>query len=204
MNIKSIVSVTIILVLSTSADAALMSRLGGQAYYDTVLDITWLTDANYAMTSGYDDDGYMDWDTSLLWAGQLVFAGYDNWRLAGIKNTTDPAAATCIGYNCDDTEMAFMYYTNLGGNNGGGKLTGNQAPFVNIKAEYWADIMVDAGHSINYHFSDGIQFTHPNHNEFAAWAVMDGDISAVPIPAAVWLFASGLLGLAGMARSREA
>jgi hypothetical protein len=97
MNIKSVVSATVILVLSTSLNAALISRLGGQAYYDTVLDITWLADANYAMTSGYDDDGYMDWNTSLLWADQLVFAGFDSWRLSGKKKTTDPAAAPCIG-----------------------------------------------------------------------------------------------------------
>ena len=29
------------------------------AYYDTVLDITWLADANYVQTSGYDADGKM-------------------------------------------------------------------------------------------------------------------------------------------------
>lgn len=34
------------LFISLSANAALLSRLGGQAVYDTVLDITWLTDVN--------------------------------------------------------------------------------------------------------------------------------------------------------------
>jgi hypothetical protein len=37
-------------------------------------------------------------------------------------------------------------------------------------------------------------------NTRAVWAVRDGDVlSAVPLPAAVWLFGSGLLGLAGLA-----
>ena len=31
-----------------------------------------------------------------------------------------------------------------------------------------------------------------------------GDVSAVPVPAAVWLFGSGLVGLAGVARRRKA
>ena len=96
-----------------------------------------------------------------------------------------------------------MLYTNLGGNNGASNLTGDQGPFVNIQAQYWADIVIDAEHSINYHFSDSLQFTHPNYFEFAAWAVMDGDIGAVPIPATVWLSGTGLLGLAGMARRRK-
>ena len=32
-----------------------------EAYYDTALNITWLADANYAKTSGYDADGLMNW-----------------------------------------------------------------------------------------------------------------------------------------------
>jgi hypothetical protein len=39
---------------------------------------------------------------------------------------------------------------------------------------------------------------------FHAWAVRDGDIGAVPIPAAAWLFGSGLLGLIGVARKKTA
>ncbi len=48
-----------------------------EAYYDTVLDITWLADANYAQTSGYDADGMMDY--------RLASLGFSNWRLPRIK-----------------------------------------------------------------------------------------------------------------------
>ena len=34
--------------LTISANAALVSRLGGLAYYDTEANLTWLTDANVA------------------------------------------------------------------------------------------------------------------------------------------------------------
>ncbi len=37
-----------------------------------------------------------------------------------------------------------------------------------------------------------------------AWAVRDGDVGAVPVPAAVWLFGSGLIGLLGVARRKRA
>lgn len=36
----------------------------------------------------------------------------------------------------------------------------------------------------------------------AVWAVRDGDVAAVPLPGAVWLFGSGLLGLVGLARRK--
>ena len=42
-------------------NAALIDR-GGGLIYDDVLDITWLQDANYAQTSGYDADGFMNWN----------------------------------------------------------------------------------------------------------------------------------------------
>jgi len=193
-----VLSCALALLFCTTANAALISRLDGQAYYDDVLDITWLADANYAKTSGYDLDGYMNKEDSLLWADQLVFGGVNNWRIAGRKKTTPPETEACIGYNCTDSEMSYMYYVNLGGDSGLSKLTGNQGPFKNIRAEYWSDISLDSLNSVNYHFSDGLQFKHPNYFEYAAWAVMDGDIQAVPIPAAIWLFSSGLLGLISM------
>ncbi len=36
-----------------------------------------------------------------------------------------------------------------------------------------------------------------------AWAVRSGDVSAVPVPAAVWLFGSGLIGLLGIAKRKR-
>lgn len=53
-----------------------------EAYYDTVLDITWLADANYAQTSGYDNDGVMSWYSAMSWTTQLEYNGYSDWRLA--------------------------------------------------------------------------------------------------------------------------
>ena len=45
--------------ISTKVNAALLSRLGGLAYYVDAANLTWLADANYAHTSGYDADGRM-------------------------------------------------------------------------------------------------------------------------------------------------
>ncbi len=42
-----------------------------------------------------------------------------------------------------------------------------------------------------------------NYYSTAAWLVSDGDIAAIPVPTAVWLFASGLVGLFATARQKH-
>ena len=63
-------------VVSSSSHAALYDR-GNGLIYDDGLDITWLQDANYAQTSGYDSDGTMTWSEASTWAAQLEYGGYD-------------------------------------------------------------------------------------------------------------------------------
>jgi hypothetical protein len=78
--------------LCGTASATLLSRLGGQAYYDTVLDITWLQDANLASSnafgiSGIEPNGQMTWLTAGSWIaamnadGGMGYLGLDDWRL---------------------------------------------------------------------------------------------------------------------------
>jgi hypothetical protein len=66
--------------LAGGASAALIVRPGGMVY-DTDLNITWLRDANYAKTSGYDADGLMNWTAATTWAANLSYGGYDDWQL---------------------------------------------------------------------------------------------------------------------------
>ena len=49
--------------------------------------------------------------------------------------------------------------------------------------------------------SSGIQRFYPKNIALAAWPVVQsGDVGEVPVPAVVWLFGSGLIGLIGVAR----
>lgn len=106
-----------------SAQAALLDR-GGGMLYDTVLNITWLQDANYAKTSGYDADGAMTWTQAGNWAANLVYGGFSDWRLASntpVNGTswnyaTTNNGSTDAGYNITSphSELAYMYYVNLG------------------------------------------------------------------------------------------
>ena len=63
-----------------NAEALLIDR-GGGLIYDDVLDVTWLQDANYAVSSGYwdalDKTGYSDW--SLNHPGTMIWNDAMDW-----------------------------------------------------------------------------------------------------------------------------
>ena len=154
----------VVLGLAVPAQAALQGRLpvtpGGtdyQAYYDTVLDITWLADANLAATNTfglalgtslgtYPGDpsgvsgviyagGTMTWPGARFWIDAMNAADYlgvNDWRLPTVGPVNGTAfdhslsynGTTDYGYNVSAptttyagstaSEMAYMYYNNLG------------------------------------------------------------------------------------------
>jgi MYXO-CTERM domain-containing protein len=129
-----------LLVGTTISQAALVSRGGGMVY-DTTFNITWLTDWNYAKTSGYHADGAMDWASAKAWADQLVVGGYDDWRLPSAQHS---AGGSVCGpaFDCTDSEMGHMFYENWGATRGQDFFTGsdvaNLALFSNVQAgPYW-------------------------------------------------------------------
>jgi len=119
------------LAFSGAAQATLIDR-GGGLIYDDVLNITWLQDANYAETSGYDADGWMNWADANAWAAGLVYhdsvrnVDLSGWRLPTMIDTGAPGCdialgGTDCGYNAQTvsggtvySEMAHMYFNNLG------------------------------------------------------------------------------------------
>ena len=138
---KSLLTVLSILAAG-SAQAVLIDR-GGGLVYDTVLNVTWLQDANFAKTSGYDTDGAMNWTAAATWAANLSYVDtvrnvtYADWRLPtvapvnGIQfvgngldaSTWNGQGKTDWGYHISApgtlyagstaSEMAYMYYQNL-------------------------------------------------------------------------------------------
>ena len=81
-------------------------------------------------------------------------------------------------------------------------------PFSNIQAiNYWSGTEFAGNPSAAWSFlfaggGHGGAFKASNLN---AWAVFSGDVntSVVPIPTAVWLFGSGLIGLLGVAKRKR-
>ena len=186
-------------VVSFNINAALIDR-GNGLIYDVDRGFTWLADANYAMTSGYDADGRMGWWGAGIWAGQLVYEGFDNWRL--------PSGDSCVVHNCNNSEMGHLFYNELGGVAGSSILASSDsdiALFINIQSYmYWSSYELPHAVDDASYFAtlDGSQGGDNKYKYKYAWAVHDGDIGAVPIPATVWLFGSGLLVFVGVARRK--
>ena len=221
---------------ATASDAALVSRLGGLAYYDTDADLTWLADANAAQTSGYDADGRMTWQAANDWAAQLTVGGVSGWRLAN----TNPVNGTAFNYDFTNngstdrgrnisrsgtahagsqgSELANLFYNVLGNvseydssgvfeNGCVGSCLTSTGPFSNVQSNgYWSatEYAPNTNDAWSFYMSNGHQNVTNKTNILYGWAVQSGDVSAVPVPAAVWLFGSGLLGLAGVARRKSA
>jgi hypothetical protein len=69
---------------------------------------------------------------------------------------------------------------------------------------YWATTQYPTGQRWYFDFNSGDQeFSYFESHALYAWAVRDGDIGVVPIPAAVWLFGSAL-GVMGWMRRKAA
>jgi hypothetical protein len=195
-------------VITLPTQAALISVLGGQAYYDDVADLTWLANANAAGTT-------MTWAAANAWAASLDINGVTGWRL---PDTLQPDAScsnqssdTSYGYNCTGSEMGNLFYNVLGGvagtsidttHNSNYDLFSNVQSFVYRSSTEYAPYPTDAWY---LDFFNGLQDVAPKgFDNYFAWAVHSGNAGAVPVPAAVWLFSSGLLGLIGVARRKAA
>ena len=200
------------LLSSGVAQAALFAR-GGGLIYDSDLNITWLADANYAKTSGYDADGLMSWTAANTWAANLTYGGYSDWRLPTALN--QDASGPCSGYNCTGSELGYMFYKNLGATAGTSVLLGtntaNLALFTNLQTyAYWSGTVYapsPAYYAWYFLTHNGLQYgTGDKGGELYAWAVRPGDVAAVPEPEtyAMLLAGLGVLGFAARRRKQNA
>jgi hypothetical protein len=183
--------------LAGSASATLLDR-GPDLVYDDVLNITW--------TRQGGDGVRRSWAESNAWAANLVFGGFDDWRLpfASVSAGVRPATSVVFCHEasepaCRDNEMGYMLYHNLAGSLGDGR-TGTQTALggevlTGIQVLYWSGTEFDPGGAWDFSFAFGDQIGNGKDNEFWAWAVREGDVFAVPEPSSLLLIGAAMLGL---------
>jgi len=197
---KHILGVSLLFVFA-SADAALIDR-GGGFIYDDVLDITWTQNANI--------HGLDTWNNQVVWAAGLNIvdtrpeAGgvtYSDWRLPTTLQP-DPNCGTQhdpgggfplqgFGHGCTGSEMGHLSIVD-------GVSASTPGPFTNVQHDlYWSGTKYAPGtNAWFFNIGNSTQSTTVKSSTYYAWAVRDGDVATVPVPATVWLLGSaiGLLG----------
>ena len=202
---KRIILALVLSVLSFGANAALIDR-GDGFIYDSDQDITW--------TENGSINGLGNWYGQVAWADgysqtHSVYGTFDDWRLPTTLQPDpscdvqyDPGGGFSVqgrGDGCTGSEMGHLF-------NVYGISSGTWGPFSYVENYfYWSGTDYAPNNSSAWtYYTHGSQFPQDKLGYFVAWAVMDGDVAAsvVPIPATVYLFASGL-GLLGWFRKKS-
>lgn len=179
MKSRLLGAVCICIMVFTSTNAAalpLESRLGGLAFYDPNLNITWAANANI--------NGRMDWFTANTWVSGLstTLSGITGWRLPIADLNADGTVVNCSGggvTGCADNEMGFLYWEE-------GITSAAASPFSNVQSGnitgagfYWSSTRGTGNLSQTAHGVD-FEFGFPGNagvlSSNYAWPVRDGDV----------------------------
>lgn len=189
------------------------------AYYDTVLDISWLADANYAGTLGLRSLSWAQYGQLYKEEANVFVAGLDIHGVTGWRHTTagNEQPDYCSPSYCSlqptpgDSELAHLYYVTLG-NSYNPNSPINTGGFSNVATDLYltgSQMTWPVGYptSIQFDFGSGTKYAIREMSPDYTWAVHDGDVgllAPVPEPETYAMMLMGLAGVGAWARRRKA
>jgi hypothetical protein len=210
--------------MSTATNAALIDLAGG-LIYDDVENLTWTQDAG--MSGWVNWQEATDWAASLVFGGvggwrlpgttqfddptcssdvrgdirnevrvgclggemELLTDSADPWTNDLFENVNRTRYWTATPYR--DWEDPCIYYPDY-------DVPCTQEDDNGLRTGfYWQWGFTGAGD-----IDEPLKTTLSGGNDRYAWAVHDGRVSAIPVPAAIYLFGSGLVGLFGVMKKK--
>jgi hypothetical protein len=171
-TLRVLVMTALCIAISVTANAALLDR-GNGLIYDDDINITWLQNANYAGIT-------MTWADANTWAADLMFQGYEDWRLPVFD---------CTGTTCTDGEMGHLYDME-------GISSITPGVYTDVRPSmYWSgtENSEDTSMAYRYNFKSGTDGVSDKTLTRYAWAVRDGDVAppVAPEPISSILFLTG-------------
>ncbi|UOA08722.1 DUF1566 domain-containing protein [Methylobacter sp. S3L5C] len=166
-------------------------------YYDGYTGIYNLTSADFNTSTGT-----MTWFGAQAWVNNLTLGGVTGWSLPSTPVKAD-------GINVTSSQMGDLFYNQLGGAAWTDIETTHNANydlFTNVQSYvYWSgsEYAPDPSAAWGLNTSSGYQGAPYKFGQFYAWAVRPGDVAAVPVPGAFWLFGSAMVGLMGLKRRKN-
>ncbi len=163
-------------------------------YYDGYTGTYNLSSADFDTGSGA-----MTWFGAQAWANNLTLGGFTDWTLPSIP-------VEVYGSNITTSQMGDLFYTQLevlAGNSIATSTNPNYKLFTNVQSYvYWSgsEYAPNPGNAWGFITYNGYQYLNFKNAQLYAWAVRPGDVAAVPVPGAFWLFGSAMVGLMGLKR----
>jgi hypothetical protein len=185
--------------------STIISTIGSIADTPNTYDTPVYSGSHTLSTDDFGANGLVSWFGAKAFTSYLntiIYAGSNQWALpsAGANPQT--------GYNQAGGQFGQLFYNELGGTVGG--TIPNTANFTNEQVNgYWLGTEYAPVPAYAWEFStfSGYQGYYDKgflgSTQFLAWVVSPGQVSAVPVPGAIWLFGSGLVGLLGLKKPRK-
>ena len=184
-----------------ASNANLVSEIitaNGGVIHDTP---NYFDNGTYTLTTADFDatTGAMTWWGAQAWANNLTLGGVTGWSLPSTH-------VEAYGVNITSSPMGDLFYNQLGGAAWTDIATTHNANynlFTNVQSYvYWSGSEYAPGPGVAWFFNtgNGDQSGSVKTTQLYAWAVRPGDVAAVPVPGAFWLFGSGLVALTGLKR----
>lgn len=190
-----------------ASDANLVSKIinaSGGVIHDT--PNPYNPTGNFTLTAAdFSAGGSVDWYAAqafMHYLDTINYGGSSQWALP-----TQPDQSR--GDNITNSQLGELFYNELGGVAGVNIITThnvNYNLFSNVQPPYpfWTSREYTSSESNAWTFytSNGHQDADDKQSHKYAWAVSPGQLAAVPVPGAVWLFGTGILGLLGLKRRK--